>query len=197
MSKKEAREQRKAEKESKKAEKIAKFKKSLLDNCPSQTPRLHALPNSEKEPKADTDIFPLLKKKQPKSELICSRFSLNMSWCAQHADIKDSWSWGEDRQWDKSEWSDNILPSLNNLESLLWKEIDQMSSDSGHKMHHGHEMADLCQEAQDRWNALELSQFDEVFRFRLGNKKRAWGVIIRSHFHLIWYERYHNIYPVS
>jgi len=44
-------------------------------------------------------------------------------------------------------------------------------------------------EAQKRWYELELSQFDELFRLRLGSKKRIWGVRIEHHFYMIWYER--------
>lgn len=192
---KEIRQQRKLEKESKKAEKIAKYKQSLLKDVPSQTPKFKVLPDTEKEPKVHNGIIPLSDVKQPKKGTACSRFSLNMSWCANYADVADSWSWGESRNWHESEWTDEILPGLNHMAQLLWREIDQMSSDTGHKMHHGHEIADLCQEAQDRWCHNNLEQFGEVFRFRLGNKKRAWGIIIHAHFHLVWYERYHNIYP--
>jgi len=62
-------------------------------------------------------------------------------------------------------------------------------------MHHGHEVSDLVSEAQKRWIALDLEQFDSVFRFRLGGTKRVWGYIVQAHFHIVWWDRLHSIYP--
>ena len=66
-------------------------------------------------------------------------------------------------------------------------------------MHHGHELTDLHDEAQERWLLeLDLDEFsDNIFRFRLGNTQRAWGYILQAHFFLVWYERNHIIYTVD
>jgi hypothetical protein len=85
---------------------------------------------------------------------------------------------------------------MNNLAQLTWGEVDQFSSDAGHKMHHGHEISDLVEEAQERWRRLGLEQYDSVFRFRLGGTRRFWGVIVQGHFYGVWWDRVHAIYPV-
>jgi hypothetical protein len=87
---------------------------------------------------------------------------------------------------------------MRSLEGLTWQEIDRQASGSGHKLHHGHEIGDLIVEAQERWAHLELDEYDAVFRFRIGGqKKRAWGYIVQAHFHFVWWDRNHSIYPTS
>lgn len=139
------------------------------------------------------------KKKIPSTTLNLSRFSQKVTWCKTNADTKGSWSWGETREWDDNEWKVDIEPKLTDFSQLTWKEIDSHSSESGHKMHHGHELGDLHDEAQERWLLeLELDEFsDEIFRFRLGATQRAWGYIVQAHFFLIWFERKHIIYKVE
>jgi len=38
-------------------------------------------------------------------------------------------------------------------------------------------VSQLCGEAQRRLEELRLDDFDELFRFRLGNMRRLWGII--------------------
>jgi hypothetical protein len=91
----------------------------------------------------------------------------------------------------------NHPPPFDEFERLTWQEVDKASSESGHKMHHGHEVADLRDEAQDRWRALDLEQYDTTFRFRLGGTRRVWGFIVQAHFHAVWWDRNHKIYPTE
>ncbi len=132
----------------------------------------------------------------PKAIKDGSRFSMRVTWCTSKSDLEGEWSWAEPRSWTADEWSQEINPSMTNFSQLTWREIDQFSSESGHKMHHGHEVCDICDEAQVRWLALGLEEFDSVFRFRLGGKRRIWGFIVQGHFHTIWWDRVHAIYPV-
>lgn len=134
---------------------------------------------------------------QPKALKDGSRFSSRISWCCTNADLKDSWSWGELRAWDPKEWDEIIHPPFKEFEKLTWQEVDSHSSDSGHKKHHSHDVADLCQEAQERWKALDFEQFDTIFRFRIGNVERVWGFILQAHFYIVWWDRRHNIYPTE
>lgn len=136
--------------------------------------------------------------KTPKAIKDGSRFGSPVSWCTTRADCQDSWSWGEIRAWSQDEWENIIHPPFREFEQLTWREIDLFSSDTGHKMHHGHEISDLIGEAQARWRNLNLEQYDSVFRFRLGGqKRRAWGFIVQAHFHFVWWDRDHSIYPTE
>jgi hypothetical protein len=136
--------------------------------------------------------------RQPKTAQDGSRFASRVTWCVNKADLSGSWSWGEDRKWSPEEWDNIIHPPLLEFSKLTWQEIDRFSSDTGHKMHHSHEVGDLIDEAQDRWRDLELEQYDSVFRFRMGGqKRRAWGFVVQAHFHFVWWDREHSIYPTE
>jgi hypothetical protein len=120
-----------------------------------------------------------------------------VAWCITKKDVEGKWSWGEPRQWTDAEWANKIEPKFLEYEKLTWSQIDGHSSSTGHKMHHTHELGDLVDEAQIRWRFLGFGQFDTLFRFRLGGKERAWGFKAQAHFHLVWWERHHKIYPVD
>lgn len=187
---KEARKRRKAEKASKLAARL------VGENVPSR-PRVHALPPNEKRPKPGVRLAAIPPPKRPRVVADGGRFQTPMTWCARKADLEGSWSWGEQRQWTEAEWESEIFPGLNSHEGALWREIQGQTSGEGHYMHHDHDVAELCNEAMDRWLALELEEFDTVFRFRFGNTKRAWGIELQGHFYLVWWERYHRIYPTQ
>lgn len=134
----------------------------------------------------------------PKAIVDGSRFSARMTWCVTKADQEGQWSWGESRSWTPAEWDGTINPGMTSLAGSSWQDIDGHSSGSGHKMHHGHELSDLIEEAQARWGHLGLDEFDSVFRFRIGGqKRRAWGYIVQAHFHFVWWDREHSLYPTA
>lgn len=163
-------------------------------------PRQVAAPSDDNTPRlaphlvrASTDVD-----KFPKAIKDGSRFASRVTWCITKADRLDHWSWGEQREWTQTEWSDIINPPFREFERLTWREIDQFASDTGHRMHHGHEIGDLIDEAQDRWRHLDLEQYDSVFRFRVGGqKRRVWGFIVQAHFYLVWWDREHSLYPTE
>jgi hypothetical protein len=196
MASKEDRKKRKQDRIAKRHEKSKVLVASYAEDGLNLTPRFNVIPNVEKIPSIDANLGNLIVPKQPKTNSNGSRFGYKMSWCARIADQKGTWEWGEDRQWCGDEWHNLLLKNMNNLEELDWSEIQNMSSDSGHLMHHEHDVTDLCDHAIERWLELDLEQFDTTFRFRLGNTKRAWGIVLGGHFCLVWFERFHKIYSV-
>lgn len=198
-----------------KKEKRLQRQQQKIDGHQKKSIRTKNILLSEKEPKQaeivktskkELNLAPHLERQNleaaaktvPTSTLKKSRFSSNVTWCISKADQLDHWSWGESRAWNTTEWDSDIEPKFIDFTKLTWKEIDSFSSDTGHKMHHSHELNDLHEEAQERWLLyLELDEFsDNIFRFRLGNTQRAWGYILQAHFFLVWYERKHIIYTV-
>lgn len=126
----------------------------------------------------------------------------NLTWCTTISDVEGEWSWREQRCWTEDEWQTQILPSFNSLEKSTWSEIlfEQKTPAKGGKSvskHHPQELMTLVQEAQDRWIEVGLEEYDTAFRFRFANTVRAWGIKLQGHFYLVWWERYHRIYPVS
>lgn len=178
------------------AEKPALLAKVVADRVPKQI----VTPSPDNNPR----LAPHLERaaaaaeKAPKAIKDGSRFGSRVTWCIKKADREDAWSWGEPRDWDADEWGSIIHPALQQFEQLTWGEVDQFSSDTGHKMHHGHEVGELIEEAQRRWQQLDLEQYDSLFRFRVGGqKRRAWGFIVQFHFHFVWWDREHSIYPAE
>jgi hypothetical protein len=164
---------------------IDRTPKNVIDPAVENTPRLaphleRAAANTPRSPKATQDG---------------SRFGSRVTWCISKADRIDQWSWGESRDWLEDEWVSVIEPAFVSFEKLTWGDIDKFSSETGHKMHHGHEIGDLITEAQRRWLSLELEQYETIFRFRLGGTRRAWGFLVQSHFHFVWWDREHSLYP--
>lgn len=124
------------------------------------------------------------------------------SWCTTHSDTSGDWSWIEARQWSDKEYSQTINPHMNAHNNDSWNDVENKTyNGKGHfrKRRNKYQPLDsLCVEAQQRWLELELlSQFEELFRFRLGSYKRIWGIRIQHHFYLVWYERKHKICPMD
>ncbi len=188
-----SREARKA----KKLERLEKRKQQLVADESKKVPDAFlVLPDHEKLPRTDSSIQIHSKVEKISKASQGSRFNLRMTWCGRCGDLEGVWSWKEEREWTDTEWVEEIKATLDLLEGQTWADIDKYSSDTGHKMHHGHELGDLCREARRRWKKLGYEEFDSVFRFRTGNTRRAWGVIISGHFYLVWFERNHMIYKV-
>lgn len=193
MNKRDAREQRKAEK-------LARFEKSkaaLLERVsPPAGPKVAVNPTLDH----DVRLAPHLareKPMEPQVRVSGSRFSLQMTYCDTRMDTGE-WSWKEWRGWSEPEMENLVHPAMKHLQALTWGEIDALNSGSGHKLHHSHEIGDLIPEAQQRWIDADLEQFDVVFRFRIGGQRcRAWGYVVQAHFHLVWADREHRLYPVG
>lgn len=202
MTKKLKREERKQAKADKKKKKSVRLANAHQESFISTTPKIAILPDLQKTPIIGSAIGSLEVPKQPITNHTGSRYGLMMTWCARHADCEGHWGWrsGDDlkepRAWGGDEWLDPITSNMNHLEGMDWAEIENMISDSGLRMHHGHDITDLCNDAIERWFSLGYEQFETIFRFRLGSTKRAWGIELQGHFYLIWYERQHNIFPV-
>lgn len=52
-------------------------------------------------------------------------------------------------------------------------------------------------EATRRLQALRLDDFDELFRFRLGNLPRLWGILDGDIFYPVWWDPDHEVYPLE
>lgn len=133
----------------------------------------------------------------PRATAVDNYLSQHVTWCITKADRADAWSWREKRDWDQDEWDKDIQPAFNIFVKSTWRQIDEMNSGGGHKMHHPQDVASLIKEAQNRWIVLKLDEYDTAFRFRIGGqKKHGWGYRLGAHFHFVWWERQHKIYPL-
>jgi hypothetical protein len=124
-----------------------------------------------------------------------SIYQMLMTWTATRADVVGNWSWGP-RCWDLLSWDDIIAPKLANFQTMRWHEIEAAITDSGHHAHHSMPVEVICDECQMR--LLELEKLDgDIYRFRLGNRRRLWGFRILQNFEILWYDPEHNVYPTD
>jgi hypothetical protein len=125
----------------------------------------------------------------------------NLTWCTTMSDLEGEWSWKEQRHWTEEEWTTQIFKNFSSLEKSTWSEIlytHKTPAKGGKSVpkHHAQELTTLVKEAQTRWIEIGLEEYDTAFRFRFTGTIRAWGIKLQGHFYLIWWERYHKIYPV-
>jgi hypothetical protein len=82
------------------------------------------------------------------------------------------------------------------FEKLYWREIEKFNAGNGHQMHHSMPIDAICTEACKRLEFLEMVEAD-IYRFRLGNKRRLWGFRRVNLFEILWYDPDHNVYPTD
>ena len=124
------------------------------------------------------------------------------SWCVSEADLEGIWSWGEARKWEEEEYLKNIEPHFQALDNNSWQEVETQTyngaSNQRKNLNKYQRLNSICEEAQQRWQDIEIiSQFEVLFRLRLGTSRRIWGVRVQHHFFIVWYERHHKIYPIE
>lgn len=182
---KERRLQREIEKQANIIEKTARFSASItIDNKIIRnefTPELKSYPRS-----IEADTYK----------------NTAFSWCHSRSDNEGNWSWGEPRNWTDDEYKSDIYSCLSAQVNNSWNEVEKATYNGKKKyrkiLNKYQPVSSICKEAQLRWaDQLDLSQFDELFRLRLGGKKRLWGIRVQHHFFLIWYERNHKICPIK
>lgn len=126
-----------------------------------------------------------------------SIFHMQMDWHCNCADRAESWSWGQPREWGEEAWTGIIEPKLKEFEKLQWKEIDKFTTPNGHKSHHSMDVEDIDDEPQTRITDLQIEHDGEIFRFRLGNRRRLWGFRSVNIFEVLWYDPTHMIYRLD
>ena len=191
------REAEKAEKNRRKKEKLLKFPQGT--HPPEKQPVTPFVPPPLKEVRYELEV------KREKSVRLPQDASLYNSslftWSKRDADLDGTWSCGESKRWTEEEWQQKIAPKLAHFEKLTWSEIYQQKvSAKGGKWvpkHHEQEISSLGEEFQSRWRDLGLEEFQTAFRLRFSAKARIWGIKIKAHFYIVWWDRNHVVYPTS
>lgn len=181
-SKSEARLSRQAKKEAQRKQEVRQPPSLKI---PDKKPRMQVSPRYEKQPLVPT----------------VNADSLPYSWSVGHADKNGVWTWGESRDWNLSEDAD-IHKLLNDYSGLKWSEVRARTYNGKNKarrrLNKEQPLDSLCREAQQRFLSNDIfAQFENVFRFRHGTKKRIWGIRSSGCFYIIWFERQHKICPIS
>lgn len=108
------------------------------------------------------------------------------------------WSW---RKIDEAT-TMKIVKFLCEMERLTWQQIWDQRAHSKHRdgpKHKSIPVDSIVKAAQDRLTELNLDDHDELFRFRLGNMERLWGLLLNEGgariFYPIWWDPDHLICP--
>lgn len=97
----------------------------------------------------------------------------------------------------KKDFYSDLMTKLISFEGMTWHEIEATSG--GRKAgtnHHFIRVADLIKDAQKRLDELNL-YYDELFSLRLSSKERLFGILENGVYHILWYDAYHEICPVT
>lgn len=102
------------------------------------------------------------------------------SWDDSHSDTDGNWSWQEPRQWEASEYSNIIKPHMDSHTNNAWHEVEAFTYSGRQKyrklLNKYQSIQSICPEAQARWMSFDhLSEFEELFRMRIGDEKRMGG----------------------
>ncbi len=107
-----------------------------------------------------------------------------------------SWSWAAD-----TATMVKIAKFLGEMERLTWSQIRAQMTGSAKRrgaLHKSIPIYSLAKEARDRLTELSLDDWDELFRFRLGNMERLWGIVVPDDppvFYAIWWDAGHSVCP--
>lgn len=85
-----------------------------------------------------------------------------------------------------------IRERLRNLESLTWHEILVRDNYWNHEI----AISALGDEAKERLRELGQDDTDFIVSLRLGNLERVWGFRDNEILNLLWWDPYHQVYPV-
>lgn len=103
-----------------------------------------------------------------------------------------SWSLGSNE-------SKTLLDFMVETSGRTWEEVEQDLTNNG-KKHHSMPIDSLPRSAKNRIRD-RFPHFDEVeeelFRFRLGSRRRLWGFRSGHVFRLLWWDENHKVYPTE
>jgi hypothetical protein len=108
-------------------------------------------------------------------------------------DHSDGWSWQI-----TPEVLRKIVTFLIEMERLTWNDVRSQMAGGERRRGAKHKpipVSSLCPVARDRIVELELDEFEEMFRFRLGNMERLWGVVRDGVFYPVWWDPDHKVCP--
>lgn len=91
-----------------------------------------------------------------------------------------------------------IIAFLREMERLTWTEVRAQLTGGNNRRGPKHKSipaSHLCPEAQRRLTEIRLDEFDELFRFRLGNMERLWGVVDDDVFYPVGWDPDHHVCP--
>lgn len=150
-----------------------------------KTPKLGAKPTDGKQVRIADDPG------RHDQETITWRFSI--------VDQEGLWGW---RTMGGNTWWRDVLPKLQNFETMTWAEI-QAASGGRSRGNNSHPVgvAGLTEQAKSRLSDLGQDDVAELFSLRLSGTQRIYGIRDRRALKLLWYDPHHGdnnkaVFPV-
>ena len=135
--------------------------------------------------KARKGITPTLSKTPRISPTIKNPLDQNPVWHIGTIDLNGPWGWTEI---EKEFFFNEILPKVQNLESMFWKNILGRNS-------HEVNVSQISSFAQKRLIKLGLEDTDTLISLRLTGRQRIWGIRIENILKILWWDPNHEVYP--
>ena len=116
-------------------------------------------------------------------------------WNFQHMDLDYAGEWDWNLRDDERS---QFFEFIKQMQALTWGQIKAMTA-KGHHRNHDMETWKLCKDARDRLSDIGLGEQERIFRFRVERAVRIWGAFVGDNheFYLIWWDRYHAVYPTD
>ena len=154
---------------------------------PRKRPKAATLPPHRKHPRTAPGADPALHDRE------------TIVWAFGIVDLEGPWGWRTEagRVW----WSE-ILPKLQDFESMTWEEIMRAAGGRtrGNNSHFV-SVESLTRQARDRLTEIRQEDVSELFSLRLTATARIYGIRDRRALKLLWYDPNHGtntraVYPV-
>jgi hypothetical protein len=108
-------------------------------------------------------------------------------WRVKCADLEGPFGWKRASQHDLLK----IFSKLKDFETMTWREIECVPS-NGYM-----ETASLGKEAQSRLREIGRDTQDTLFKLRVTQAGRLWGVRYEHVFDFLWWDPEHQVYPMN
>ena len=90
----------------------------------------------------------------------------------------------------------DFIEKMIGYSGLTWGEIKKQTHDKGKSKHHALNYDTLSRDAQERFRAKNLSEYeDSIFSFAFNNLTRIIGIRKNEKFEVMWYDPRHEFCP--
>jgi hypothetical protein len=110
-----------------------------------------------------------------------------LSWRFGMADLDGPWGW---RDVDAATMQE-IIGKLRDFESMTVSQLFHQGDEPGKQ----YALSQLPAKPIKRLRELDLDDADNIYRLRLGGKKRLYGFLFDDVFHLLWWDPDHGVFP--
>ncbi len=113
-----------------------------------------------------------------------------IAWAFGAMDKDGDWGW---RTQASAAWWKELLPKLQNFETMTWIQI--MQAAGGRRRgnnHHPVSVEDLTPQARKRLSQIKQNDVEKLFSLRLDGTKRIYGIRDRRVLKMLWYDPNHG-----